>query len=136
MAPFGQAKDNESPAERKARLALERARANETNKQRALLVKLANAIVSKISPQIVSLQNLVAKEMLPSLAPLIKDPVESQLQEFLEMDRDAKRLINSDGEGTLMFDDLKHVSSLVATSKKHQALAIQMIATLARVQPA
>ena len=55
---------DETPAERRAREAVQRAKDKETSRLQKVSVKHANAVLSKVAPAIVSLQTLMCKPQI------------------------------------------------------------------------
>jgi hypothetical protein len=97
----------ETPAEKKARLAMERVQIQKTAKVAEGMVKLATGILYKVSPILASLNNLLAKSELQMLPMIIRTPLEQFQAKFREYEENAREVIASDGAVSAMVDDLK-----------------------------
>jgi hypothetical protein len=97
----------ETPAEKKARLAMERVQIQKTAKVAEGMVKLATGILYKVSPILASLNNLLAKSELQMLPMIIRTPLEQFQAKFREYEENAREVIASEGAVSAMVDDLK-----------------------------
>jgi hypothetical protein len=122
----------ETEPEKKARLALERARATESNKLLKANSKMAEAVLAKVGGILLALGAILEKEQMCMVAPLIRDPLSTHMAAFQLMKTNAESVILMGGEGELDIDDIKDVIKQIAEAKKAIALATQMLATLSR----
>jgi hypothetical protein len=100
-------KQDETPAEKRARAALDKAREREVQKRAEVHIKLSEAILGKIGPVIVSLSSLLSKPEMEMVAGIIRDPITESLEAFEAMDIAAKAVIANNGEGELEVTDMK-----------------------------
>jgi hypothetical protein len=106
-SPIGLSKQDETPAEKRARAALDKAREREVQKRAEVHIKLSEAILGKIGPVIVSLSSLLSKPEMEMVAGIIRDPITESLEAFEAMDIAAKAVIANNGEGELEVTDMK-----------------------------
>ena len=106
-SPLSLSCQEETPAEKRARAALEKAKAREIMKQCEARVKMAELILGKTGPMIVSLSSLLAKQEMSLVAGIIKTPLEESLDLFVAFEESAKAIISSGGVGELAITDLK-----------------------------
>jgi hypothetical protein len=98
---------DETPAEQRARAALAKAQAREIEKQKESKVKLAELILGKTGPIIISLSALLSKDGMMDVASIIRDPLAESLELFSSFEASAKDIIASGGEGYLQITDMK-----------------------------
>jgi hypothetical protein len=110
---------SETPSEKKARLALEKVKALKISKGHQDMVKLAKMIMSKVGPVIVPLTALLAKDEMPMVPVVVKQPLELSLQRFSEYEENAKEVISSEGIVSTMVDDLKDFFGMAKPEAKH-----------------
>jgi hypothetical protein len=134
MATLSYSKEarEETMPERKARFALERAQAKEDSKRLAANSKMAEAILAKVAPIIISLSAIMEKDQMAMVAPLIRDPLLQHMAAFRLLKTAAESVLLLEGEGELGINDIKDLIKNIAEAKKAIALATQMLATLAR----
>jgi hypothetical protein len=122
----------ETPSEKKARLAMERALSQKAAKAAETMVKLATAILSKVSPAKVSLDSLLSKQEMEIVPMIIRGPLVHFAAKFAGYEENAKEVIDSGGIVSTMVDDIKDVTKEIGEAKRQSVLAGQMLATLAR----
>ncbi len=110
---------SETPSEKKAGLALEKVKALKISKGHQDMVKLAKMIMSKVGPVIVSLTALLAKDEMPMVPVVVKQPLELSLQRFSEYEENAKEVISSEGIVSTMVDDLKDFFGMAKPEATH-----------------
>ena len=126
---------DETPAELKARLVVERAAAKEKRKEMDSEIKAANLVLARVGPALVALDAMLARPGMAMVASIIKDPLAAAAEAFREFEETARNVVSSDGESMLDgVPDLKELCSQVAQCRKQLALATQMLSTLARVR--
>jgi hypothetical protein len=126
---------NETPAELKARLLIEKVEAKENRKHMDAEIKAANLVLAKVGPVVVALDAMLARPGMAMVSSIIRDPLVAIAESFREYEETARGVVSSDGETKLDgVPDLKEVSNQVAQCRKQLALATQMLATLARVR--
>jgi hypothetical protein len=122
----------ETPSEKKARLAMERALSQKAAKAAETMVKLATVILSKVSPAKVSLDSLLSKQEMEIIPMIIRGPLVHFAAKFAGYEENAKEVIDSGGIVSTMVDDIKDVTKEIGEAKRQSVLAGQMLATLAR----
>ncbi len=105
--PLGLSKQEETPAEQRARAALAKAQAREIAKQAEANIKLAELVLSKTGPTIISLSALLAKDGMSDVAGIIREPLGDALDMFTEVEESAKAIIAAGGVGVLAIRDMK-----------------------------
>ncbi len=105
--PLGLSKKDETPAEKRARAALEKAQASELAKKDAANSKMAEVVLGKCGPTIVSLAALLAKDGMDSLPSIIRMPIVEGLEMLESLQASATAIIAVAGEGVLDLTDLK-----------------------------
>ena len=105
--PLGLSKQEETPAEQRARAALAKAQAREIAKQAEANIKLAELVLSKTGPTIISLSALLAKDGMSDVAGIIREPLADALEMFTEVEESAKAIIAAGGVGVLAIRDMK-----------------------------
>ncbi len=98
---------DETPAEQRARAAVAKAQAREVAKQKESKVKLAELILGKAGPIIISLSALLLKDGMMDVASIIREPLADSLELFSLFEDSAKFTIASGGEGELAITDMK-----------------------------
>ena len=111
---------------------MERALSQKAAKVAETMVKLATAILSKVSPAKVSLDSLLSKEEMEIIPMIIKGPLVHFAAKFAAYEENAKEVIDSGGIVSPMVDDIKDVTKEIGEAKRQSVLAGQMLATLAR----
>jgi hypothetical protein len=106
-SPLSLSKQEETPAEQRARAALEKAQAREISKQGEAKVKMAELILSKTGPAIVSLSSLLAKPEMAMVADIIRVPLQESLDLFTLLEESARAVIAAYGVGELAITDMK-----------------------------
>jgi hypothetical protein len=122
----------ETEPEKKARLALERAQDKEAAKLLAANSKKAEAVLAKVGAVLISLGAILERENMNMVAPLIREPLSRHMAAFQLLKINAESVLMLGGEGELEIDDLKDLIKQIADCKKAMALAVQMLATIAR----
>jgi hypothetical protein len=126
---------NETPAELKARLIIEKAAAKENRKQMDIEIKAANLILARVGPPLVALDAMLARPGMAMVSNIVKDPLAVSAELFQRYKDTAEAVVTTDGETKLTdIPDIQEVSKQVASSRKQLALATQMLATLAKVR--
>jgi hypothetical protein len=97
----------ESPSEKKARLAMERALAQKTAKAAEAMVKVATVILSKVSPAKVALDSLLSKEEMLVIPMVIRSPLQRFAAKFTTYEENAREVISSGGIVSTMVEDIK-----------------------------
>jgi hypothetical protein len=106
-SPLGLSKQDETPAEKRARAALEKAQNRELAKQAESNSKLAELVLGKCGPTIVSLSALLEKDGMLDLPSIIRDPLVAALEMLQSLEASAKAIIAAAGEGVLELTDMK-----------------------------
>ena len=122
----------ESPAERKARENLEKARAKEEEKRQNVKKTLASSIKSKVSGGICAIESTFAKPMSKDLPEMMKKSARTILDELKGWDSDATNII-ADPTKPIDLPDIKTVGKLAQDAKKIDALLHSCLATLEKV---
>jgi hypothetical protein len=126
---------NETPAELKARLIIEKAAAKENRKQMDIEIKAANLVLARVGPVVVALDAMLARPGMAMVSSIVKEPIEVSAELFQRYKETAEAVVSTDGETKLTdIPDIQEVSKQVAQSRKQLALATQMLATLAKVR--
>ena len=125
----------ETPSEKKARLAMERAVSQKSAKAAETMLKLATVILSKVSPAKVSLDSLLSKPETEIIPMIIKGTLVHFAAKFASYEENAKEVIESGGRVSTMVDDIKDLTKEINEAKRQSVLAGQMLATLARSAP-
>ena len=120
---------NETPAELKARLLVEKTEEKETRKQMDNEIKAANLVLAKVGPVVVTLDAMLVRPGMAMVAAIISDPLVAAAEAFHEYEATARGVVSSNGETKLdNVPDIKEVGNLVAQCKKQIVLAAQMLA--------
>ena len=126
---------NETPAELKARLMIEKAEAKETRKQMDIEIKAANLVLARVGPAVVALDAMLARPGMAMVSNIVKDPLVVSAELFQRYKDTAEAVVTTDGETKLTdIPEIQEVSKQVAQCRKQLALATQMLATLAKVR--
>jgi hypothetical protein len=126
---------DETPAELKARLIVEKTAEKERRKKMDAEIKAANLILARVGPALVALDAMLARPGMAMVATILKDPLVAAAESFHEYEEAARNVVSSDGATTLDgLPDLKEISNQIASCRKQLALATQMLGTLARVR--
>ena len=126
---------NETPAELKARLIIEKAAAKENRKQMDIEIKAANLILARVGPPLVALDAMLARPGMAMVSNIVKDPLAVSAELFQRYKDTAEAVVTTDGETKLTdIPDIQEVSKQIAQCRKQLALATQMLATLAKVR--
>ncbi len=126
---------NETPAELKARLMIEKAEAKENRNQMDIAIKAANLVLARVGPAVVALDAMLARPGMAMVSNIVKDPLAVSAELFQRYKDTAEAVVTTDGETKLTdIPDIQEVSKQVASSRKQLALATQMLATLAKVR--
>jgi glyoxylate carboligase len=110
----------ETPSERKARLALEKVQALKVTKAQQDMVKMANTILGKTGPMIVTLASLLAKDEMPMVPVVVRMPLEASLKKFKEYEVNAKEVISTDGTISTIVEDLKDYFEMTQPKTEHR----------------
>ncbi len=110
----------ETPSEKKARLALEKVQALKVTKAQQDMVKMAKTILGKIGPVIVSLASLLAKDEMPLVPVVVRQPLENPLKKFQEYEENAKEVISTDGTISNIVEDLKDYFEMTKPKTEHR----------------
>jgi hypothetical protein len=126
---------NETPAELKARLMIEKAEAKENRKQMDIEIKAANLVLARVGPAVVALDAMLARPGMAMVSSIVKDPLVVSAELFQRYKDTAEAVVTTDGETKLTdVPEIQEVSKQVAQCRKQLALATQMLATLAKVR--
>ena len=126
---------NETPAELKARLIIEKAAAKENRKQMDSEIKAANLVLARVGPAVVALDAMLARPGMAMVSSIVKDPLVVSAELFQRYKETAEAVVTTDGETTLTnVPEIKEVFTQIAQCRKQLALATQMLATLAKVR--
>jgi hypothetical protein len=126
---------NETAAELKARLIVEKAEAKETRKQMDSEIKSANLVLARVGPAVVALESMLARPGMKMVAGIVKDPLVAFADLFQRYKDTAEAVVTTDGESRLTdVPEVAEVSKQIAQCRKQLALAAQMLATLAKVR--
>ena len=126
---------DETPAELKARLNIERAAARESRKQMDIEIKTANLVLARVGPPLVALDAMLARPGMAMVSNIVKDPLAVSAELFQQYKETAEAVVTTDGETKLTdIPEIQEVSKQVAQCRKQLALATQMLATLAKVR--
>jgi hypothetical protein len=106
-SPLGLSKQDETPAEKRARAALEKAQARELSKKAEANSKLAEFVLGKCGPTIVALAALLGKDGMNDLPAIIREPLVDALEMLYSLEASAKSIITAAGEGVLELTDMK-----------------------------
>ena len=123
----------ETPAERKARENVQKVQAKEQKKLHDANAKVANTLLSKISPSIVSARALLAKDNMHLVAGPMRVPVESSLASLVDLDALCQSALLNEGVASTPLPDARSIAGQLAELRKHSALVTQMLASIARV---
>jgi hypothetical protein len=120
---------NETPAELKARLMIEKAQEKETKKEKEAEVKNAQLCLAKVGPQLVALEALLIRPGMVLVAAVIRDPIEAAAGVMREYDATARGVIASGGDTTMEgVPDMKELMVQIGMCKKQCVLAVQVLA--------
>ena len=126
---------NETPAELKARLIIEKAAAKENRKQADIEIKAANLILARVGPPLVALDAMLARPGMAMVSNIVKDPLVVSAELFQQYKETAEAVVTTDGETKLTdIPEIQEVVKQVAQCRKQLALVTQMLATLAKVR--
>ncbi len=92
-------------------------------------VKVANQVLVKIEPVLVSIEGVLAKPEIALVSQVIREPIDTAKAQLEEI-RDRCNAIVAGGDGEP--GDVKTVAALVANVRKQIALACQVLASVAR----
>jgi hypothetical protein len=106
-SPLSLPKQDETPAEQRARAALEKAQAREISKQCEARVKTAELVLAKTGPVIVSLSSLLAKPEMEHISAIIRGPLQEALEYLTVLEESARSVIASYGADELEMADMK-----------------------------
>jgi hypothetical protein len=106
-SPLSLWKQDETPAEQRARAALAKAQAREVAKQGEAKVKLGELILAKTGPVLVSLSSLLNKPEMAMVADIIRVPLQESLDRLTLIAESARTIIASYGVGELELTDMK-----------------------------
>jgi hypothetical protein len=106
-SPLSLSKQDETPAEQRARAALEKAQAREISKQCEARVKMGEMILAKTGPVIVSISSLLAKPEMEHVTEIIRGPLQEALDYLTVLEESARSTIGSYGAGELAMADMK-----------------------------
>ena len=126
----GLPRKDETPAEKRARLALEKEKDKKLNKQRDAEIKAAQQVISKIASTLKAGVAIQAKSAYEMIASVIREPLDAAIEEMKSVEENASSII-AEGHGVCRWD-IKTAAVQVATVKKHIAVASGMLATIAR----
>jgi hypothetical protein len=99
---------------------LEKAKALKITKGHQEMVKLATTIMSKVGPVVVSLGALLAKDEMPMVPDIVRQPLEVCLQRFSEYEANVKEVISSDGVVSTTVVDLKDFLKIQKPQTEHR----------------
>ena len=124
----------ETLEECKARLKAEKEAEKEAIKAKVAKKKLAQTIVGKVSGARAGLQATIHKVGFAELPQTIKDPCEAMMAKLDKYETTALAIIADDGNGDLPdgVTDAKDLGPMLASAKRHNLLANQILATMAR----
>ena len=130
------ARKEETPAERRAREKLEKVQADVEAKEHVKRKKLAQQLLVKLDPVVESMTETTNDEVFGHLPSKIRQPMKDALDRLLGFQADAKKVADAEEDDDLEGVDLLDARSIhaeIATQKKVQALAEQMMAITSRV---
>jgi hypothetical protein len=106
----------ESPAELKARLLVEKAKAKDLEKEHAANKKFAGILIAKLQPVVLSMQGLADKDTMDLVPEMLRTPFMDHLLLFNSHVLAATAVITAGGQGHLPIVDLKvgHVEHVFA----------------------
>ncbi len=99
-------------------------------KARDSQVKLAQQLLSKLSPVLRQLEATRSQERFDLVAPVIRTPMESGMDELTNLEAACNSVIAA-GAGKLDYD-VKALALLVARLRKEMSLATQIMATISK----
>lgn len=114
----------QTPAERKAREALNKALEKEAEKKQTARARGAQSAIAKVEPTIAATELLMAKDHWDEVAETIRVPVETKLATFRKIVQDARAIV--DGNTTIKLVDIKDriTRDSSTTVAKHLAACI------------
>lgn len=134
-SPAESLRQDETPAEKKAREALDRTREKELAKTRAAAASAAMKIVAKAQPAIDVFRAMLVRDGISLVAEPLRKPIETALA-VLEHAAAVAEVIASGQELDKMpeLPDMKHVSDAISSGKRAVGLVTGILATIARSQ--
>ena len=126
----GKKDKKESPAEAKARAALEKAQAREAEKNATRGLKLAQSILSKIEPAVAGLEQILGNAMSELVPAKVADPVRVAAEALQALAGKARKAIK-DGDFSGL-PDVKEVQAQICTSNRDKALMHQIMGILSK----
>jgi hypothetical protein len=106
-SPLSLSKQDETPAEQRARAALLKAQEREITKQCEARVKMAELTLAKTGPALVSLGSLLAKPEMEMIPEIIRGPLQESLDFLTGLAESARAIIASYGAEELEMADMK-----------------------------
>ena len=122
----------ESAAERRARLAIAKTRSKEDQRLKDLNFKAANILMARLSPAVASLQSLLGAENIEFVAKPIREPVEVACSRFVALEQTCREVVAAGGVSKEPLPDSRSVSSQIAGACNAAPLVTQMLATIAK----
>jgi hypothetical protein len=123
----------ETARERKAREALEKARAREEETRAVKAKKTAQEISDKLGAQVLSSEVLMSIVNYGELPALVRDPIEAFVNDAKKTMATAKQILM----GTEDLDSLdvgtREVTAKISEVRKHEAIAKKLLSTIARI---
>ena len=131
-------RQEETPAEKRARLAHERAQAKEKDKRRAAAVRHAQSIIAKTAPCVQVLEALLAKDGIDLVAQPVTAPVREALKQMNCWASTSEEIISGkagvDVDSFPVLPDMHEATELVGRVKKSVALIAGILANIAKAQ--
>jgi hypothetical protein len=121
----------ETPAEKRAREAQERADAKHAARVAAVQTKAAESALGKLEPVLAGLRALMSKERFQLLSTLIVEPLSLALDKLSQWHDTASNIVSA-GSGELPFD-VKSLAVEIGSVRKNIALATSMLGQLSRM---
>ena len=121
---------DETPAEKRAREALDRVREKDKAKSYAAAVKVAMAVTAKATAGMQVIEEVLNREEIALVADVVKQPLYSARDELKVAIEAAAVVENSDVGDDLVVPDLKQVNSVISLAKKSIAMVTTIVATI------
>jgi hypothetical protein len=118
----------ESALQKKCREALEKAEAKEKEKMMSAQLKAANVIKAKVDPVIKAIKDLTEQGEYEFVPGVMTQQLQATLAGLLQAQGHADACIENHGDGTI--DDLKDITTLLTSAKKHMTLVQTMMKTV------
>ncbi len=110
---------------------MEKAQEREAQKRRDMNVKNAQSVIAKVGPQVLALRGLLDQAAMKEMPLAVPEPLQQHLSKLCAWELACTAMVTT-GQGSV--PDIKEVVAFLASGKKHQTVACQMLATLAKVR--